>query len=156
MNTQQTQTCWLPALRNFARREWTRVFVWCAIGVSLAGIIHLFFHDTSFQRFICTKYEPFETRFDGFRAYLWYIVVAATAFAIATGLKGPFLITRGVRSWWMGVASGLPLLTFISTLTIFILFVGSLLRCLLFDLAAMLVFFASDSGDITAQKLAPV
>ena len=87
------------------------------------------------------EYQPFGARFNGFGVYLRYIIVATAAILIATGLWGPSLAARGIKSWWTGATSGLPLAAFVFSAAIFLFSDGTVWHCLLFDLGAILVFF---------------
>jgi hypothetical protein len=102
-------------LAEFVRREWVSAFLWAAIGALTSALLRLGAWDRSFQHLLIEKYLPSKS-VDDPKLYVPYLAIAGLALALAALWPIPSLITRGLRSWWAGVTSGLPFLFFASTL----------------------------------------
>lgn len=106
---------WHHVLRQFAKREWFSFFTSSAAGVVIAEVVHLVLQDQSFQSLLISSYRPVVS-FDDPKYYIPYFTIISTLAILAIG---PFVVgytSRGIRSWWAGVTSGLVLLPFISAL----------------------------------------
>src|ERR1035437_9972802 len=109
----------LGALWTFLKREWTSIFVSSGCGILAAGLLRLLLSDKPFAQFYKSQYSPVRSHFDGLPTYSPFIIGLVLAFAIAFSPSIVVSVGRGLRSWFMGVTSGLRLLSFVSSLAIF-------------------------------------
>lgn len=131
---------WHKLLWQFTKREWLSVFVWSGLGAAAAGLARLVLWDHSFRQFLVDKYVPSRASDDP-RLYLPYVLMVVAAVFLGIALHVTALLSRGLRSWWEGVTSGLALLPFMSTLLSFSLYSSSTLRRLIAATMAVAVSF---------------
>ena len=100
---------WLPSLRVFIKREWSRAFAGCALGVMAALIGRVLISDAHFRSFLSKGYAPIKDNWDGPGVYTTCIVAFSAALLLAIVSKTVLLATRWARSWREGVITGLLL-----------------------------------------------
>ena len=107
--------------------------------------------DNAFDAFLISTYLPPAKRFDEPARYVPYLLTGAAAFALIVIIRLPRLAKRGVRSWLLGVTSGLKLVSFTGALLAL-----SLLRYSTWDrlTADFMLVFAGLIGAWTLRCLA--
>lgn len=136
----------LSALWTFLQREWVSIFVSSGCGILAAGLLRLLLSDKPFAQFYKSQYSPVRSHFDGLLTYSPFIIGLVLAFAIAFSPSIVVLVGRGLRSWFMGVTSGLRLLSFVSSLTIFATYHASQWNPFLLDIKIVLPSFLISYG----------
>jgi hypothetical protein len=101
---------------NFLKVEIANVCLWAGLGVMAAGALHLCFRDHNFGLVLSDKLSRQEKLFDAPLTYLPFGISLAVAMVLVISLSLPRLIWRGLKSWWLGVTSGLNLISFFLTL----------------------------------------
>ena len=101
---------------NFLKVEIANVCLWAGLGVMAAGALHLCFRDHNFGLVLSDKLYRQEKLFDAPLTYLPFGISLAVAMVLVISLSLPRLIWRGLKSWWLGVTSGLNLISFFLTL----------------------------------------
>lgn len=96
-----------PRLGTFLLSELPSLFIWACVGAFCAALVHLCLADYNFSLFLGSQYADHAKHFDAPKTYLVYGVTIATALLIILLFRVPALVTRGVKSWWAGVTSGL-------------------------------------------------
>ncbi len=115
-------------LRVFVRREWASVFLSSAAGVLCASIIRLAWADSLFQKYCLRQYGILRADFGGLHSYSTYLWGLSIALALAAIPKAFVVSWKGIRSWVLGITSGLCLASFLSTLFSFLIFSSDFLR----------------------------
>ena len=147
-NTEKARTpeAWQRLLWDFTKREWWSVFLWSSLGALAAGLVRLVLWDRSFQGFLTSSYIPSHPRFDDPRLYLPYLIIALVAVFVGIALRIPGLLSRGLRSWWTGVTSGLALLPFTFTFASLTICFAPIQQRLIADSAMIAVSFFLSFG----------
>ena len=76
-------------------------------GAIAAAIIRALSFDELFRRFLASSYGPSLSHFSTPEAYLWYAFVAAAGGTVFLAARYYTLFGRALRSWRLGVTSGL-------------------------------------------------
>jgi hypothetical protein len=120
MNSRQKKILgsWPSLLWDFAKREWISLFASGGLGVLLSQLVYLLWQDLSFQSAFASKYGPAWVRSDEPRHYVPYLIVGLVLFLASLVLSGSGNLWRGLKSWFLGVTSGLVFLPFASGLVI--------------------------------------
>jgi hypothetical protein len=105
-------------ISSFAKREYVAVLMSASLGAVCAGLLRLFLSDRSFDALLISKYLPSAKTFDDPSAYIPYALVVAFTVALVFAIQLPKVAVRGVKSWWLGVTSGLWFLPFVVTFLI--------------------------------------
>lgn len=107
---------WKKAAQNFFQRELISILFWSCLGAIAAGAVRLLVSDSAFDAFLVSTYLPPAKRFDEPARYVPYLLTGATAIVLIVIIRLPRLIGRGVKSWSLGVTSGLKLISFAAVL----------------------------------------
>ena len=133
---------WVTSAPKFAKREWDAAFLWSGLGAFGAAALHLAASDKLFIHFCASKYQSISNNFSGLGAYSVFIYAAALMTLFALGPQLVVAGARGVKSWGLGVTSGLRLLCFFSSFFVFALHPGTLWLPLLWVLTLTLIWFS--------------
>jgi hypothetical protein len=120
-------------LWKFIKREWVAALIWAAIGMLSAAVVRLIWSDVPFGAYCLEKYKALRTHYNGFHSYSIFLIAAVIAIALAVSAKAVMVLWKGLRSWGLGVTSGLSLVSFLSSLFWFVRFYLDLRRALIFD-----------------------
>lgn len=134
-------TLWKQVIHNFFQRELLTILFWGSLGTIAAGFVRALLSDRTFDTFLISTYLPAPSLSDEPGRYIPYLVTAAIAVSIFIVIKGWRLVVRGLRSWVLGVTSGLKFISFSSTAVLLCLTRHSLLWRLFWDLAVIFVSF---------------
>lgn len=104
-----------PRLGTFLLSELPSVFTWACVGAFCAALIHLCLVDHNFSLFLRSQYADHAKHFDAPKTYLVYGITLATTLLIILLFRLPALVTRGLKSWWAGVTSGLSFVSLVLT-----------------------------------------
>ena len=129
MNARQKQVCssWRLYLRAFVKREWMSVFLSSAFGILVAELVHLILLDSPFQFYVASKYEH-SLSFADVKHYVPYLLITLGALFLGLAPFGCAYVWRGLKSWWVGVTSGLVVMPF-ATAFLFSTLSAPRLRC---------------------------
>jgi hypothetical protein len=120
----------LDHLWVFIKREWTSIFVWSAIGILSAAIVRLIYSDAQFEKYCLENYKVLRTHYSGLHSYSTFLIASAIAIALA-GLPSTIMaLWKGIKSWGLGVTSGLCLVSFFSSLLSFVFLYSAPLHAL--------------------------
>jgi hypothetical protein len=103
-------------VRGFAKREYVAVLLSASLGAICAGLIRLFVSDHAFDALLISKYLPPAKTFDDPSRYIPYALVVGFTAALVFAIQLPKVAVRGIKSWSLGVTSGLWFLPFVITL----------------------------------------
>lgn len=147
----------LDALWIFLKREWTSVFVSSGVGILAAALLRLLLSDRPFTEFCKSQYTPIRSHFDGLHIYSPFAFGLVLTLAVALLPRAFLFIERGLRSWLLGVASGLRLLPLFSSFVIFAFYQGQPADKYALDLEVVTALFLISSclylnGKIRSQK----
>jgi hypothetical protein len=106
-------------LYSFVAHEISSVAAGAFFGVLAAALLHFFLYDTAFRVFLKAHYSNDLKLLDDPRAYLTYCTFGAVALVAFMSIRIWSVSRRGLRSWFLGVTSGLRSLCFVFTFTIF-------------------------------------
>jgi hypothetical protein len=113
---QKSNADWFAQVRTFIKREYVSVLLSASLGAVCAGLIRLLSSDHSFDALLTPKYLPTGKAFDDPSRYTPYVLAVAITLVIMFAIRMPGFVFRGLRSWWLGVTSGLWFLPFVLTL----------------------------------------
>jgi hypothetical protein len=102
--------------KSFFKVEISNVCLWAGLGAIAAGALHLCFRDHNFGLILSAQFAQKEKLFDAPLTYLPFGISIAIAVVLIITLRLPRLLWRGLKSWWLGVTSGLNLVSFWLTL----------------------------------------
>jgi len=155
----ETKVPWwgLAAFWTFLKREWTSVFVSSGIGILAASLLRLLLSDKGFSEFCKSEYSPILTHFDGIDVYSPFAIGMVMAFAVALLPRVLLGIRKGLRSWLLGVTSGMRLLPFLSSLAILTIYEAKPENQYLLDFKVVAILFTISFGlyligQIQSQK----
>ena len=131
---------WKQGVRNFFQKEVLSILLWGSLGAIAAALIRALISDHSFDTFLITTYLPPPKRFDEPARYVPYLLTGAAAVVVFILIRGWRIVRRGVKSWILGVTSGLKFIAFVSTVALLNLTRYSLLSRLLANLAVIVGF----------------
>jgi hypothetical protein len=114
--TRQASRSSLEIAWSFIKSEITAILLWASLGALCAGVLRLLFSDHAFLSLLKSKYIPPRTEFDDPARYIPYALAVALGVLAIVLIRLPALMSRGARSWWLGVTSGLSFLSFVLTL----------------------------------------
>jgi hypothetical protein len=107
---------WKTVIHNFFHRELLSILFWASLGAIAAALVRALISDHSFDTFLLTTYLPPPKRFDEPARYVPYLLTGAVAVVIIVLIRGWRIVRRGVKSWFLGVTSGLKFISFTSTI----------------------------------------
>jgi hypothetical protein len=142
VNTQQKriQNSWPQSLWVFTKREWLSLFLSAGLGILIGSLIHLVRQDHAFQNSVATHYKPWVS-FDDARYYLPYLIATFVVILLALGPLLGSSIWRGLKSWGLGVTSGLVLVPFACALCIALLPTPTPVRRLILGICLAIAYF---------------
>jgi hypothetical protein len=105
---------------DFLRLEAPPLFIWVCIATIFAGLLRLCLKDHNFATYVAGQYNNQAKHFDSPASYITYGATFLFAAVLIIVLRLPAFVWRGLRSWWFGVTSGLPALSFVLTLCFFV------------------------------------
>ncbi len=132
---------WKQVIHNYFQRELLTILLWGSLGTIAAAFVRALLSDHAFDAFLIATYLPPPSLSDEPARYIPYLVTAAIAAAIFILIKGWQLVVRGLKSWALGVTSGLKFISFSSTAILLCLTSHNLLWRLSLDLAIIFVSF---------------
>lgn len=102
-------------IRSFFIREASPITLGALWGVVTAALIHVLSFDTSFRKFLAGVFVPALNHFSDIPTYVRYVIVGLVLGVAFAALRYHSLLRRGVRSWRLGVTSGLYLFAILFT-----------------------------------------
>jgi hypothetical protein len=105
----------------FLAREAKSVAAGIFWGAIAAAVIRAVSSDEFFRQFLVSSYGPSLHHFSHPRTYLWYACVAAIAGTLFLALRYHTLFGRALRSWKLGVTSGLRASSLVITIVALVL-----------------------------------
>lgn len=100
-------------LSSFFAREVKSVVIGAFWGAIAAAMIRAIAFDKAFRTFLASSYNPALSHFSNRHTYLGYACVAAVAAALFVALRYSSVLSRALRSWRLGVTSGLLTLSLV-------------------------------------------
>lgn len=142
---------WKKAAQSFFQAELLSILVWSCLGAIVAGVICLLASDHAFDAFLISTYLPPAKRFDDPGRYVPFLLTGGAAVVLIVIIRLPRLVRRGATSWFLGVTSGLKVISFTA-----MLFALSLRRFSIWDrlLADLTVVFVALLGAYALRCLA--
>ena len=132
---------WKTVIHNFFQRELLSILFWASLGAIAAALVRALISDHSFDMFLITTYLPPPKRFDEPGRYIPYLITGAVAIVFIVLIRGWRIVRRGVKSWRLGVTSGLKFISFTSTLIVLSLTQYGIQRRLAVDLGILVAAF---------------
>ena len=123
----------LDRLREFIYQEWSSFLIWSAIGISSAAIDRLVASDALFQSYCLDRYKILRAHYEGLHSYSIFLIGSAIAITLAVLPTALMVLWKGIKSWALGVTSGLCLLSFLSSLLFFLYLDSGLRHAMLLD-----------------------
>lgn len=123
----------LDRFRKFVYQEWSSVLIWAAIGILSAAIAHLLASDVLFEKYCLDRYMALRAHFGGAHLYSIFLIGSAIAIILAILPAALMLLWKGVKSWALGVTSGLCLISFLSSFLFFLYPDSGIERAMLLD-----------------------
>lgn len=150
--TPHVNSCGLAV--EFVHAEALSVCLWAGLGALAAAIAHVCFRDHHFGVILSARADKTTQSFDAPLSYLPFGVSVAIAVTLIVALRLPRVIWRGLKSWWLGVTSGLRLFSFALTFcALTIPWHNGYLRLLLYGIS-FLVFVVITAGHYVRAKAA--
>lgn len=131
---------WKQVIHNFFQKELLAILLWGSLGAIAAALVRALISDHSFDTFLISTYLPPPKRFDEPARYIPYLLTGAAAVVIFILIRGWRIVRRGLKSWALGVTSGLNFISFASTVILLNLTRYSLQWRLLANLAVLIAF----------------
>lgn len=102
-------------IRFFLLSELPSLFTSACVGALCAALLHLCLQDHNFSLYLGNQYADRAKHFDAPKTYLIYGITIAATILLILIFRLPFVIKRGLKSWWAGVTSGLRFLSALLT-----------------------------------------